>query len=91
MPLELTRRKFTPPQLARQSGLGIDKVLGWIRTGALRAVNLATKAGQRPRWYVDQDDWEQFLQSRSNQVGASPAPARRRPQNANSDYTRFEY
>jgi hypothetical protein len=88
--LELKRRQLTPPMLAHLSGVGIDKILGWIRCGALKASNLATKPGCRPRWFVDIADWEQFLQSRSNQINASsPAPKQHRRQG--SDYTHFQY
>jgi len=42
----------TPPQLARRYGISPDKVLAWIRSGELRAVNVATRPFGRPRYVI---------------------------------------
>jgi excisionase family DNA binding protein len=39
----------TPPEIARRLGVGPEKVLAWIRSGELAAVNLATTRHGRPR------------------------------------------
>ena len=53
-----------------------SKVLGFIKTGELKAVNVATKAGGLPRWRISPADLEAFAAARS----ASPQqPVSRRP------------
>lgn len=76
---EATERKYkSPPTIASELGVSPDKVLGWIRAGELRAVDLASRRGGRPRYRVAQADLDRFLLSRS----ATPKPktprARRR-------------
>jgi excisionase family DNA binding protein len=63
------RIKLTPPQLARRLGVKPDKILTWIRTGELRAVNLATRRDGRPRWLIDEADIAVFEASRQAQPG----------------------
>lgn len=75
------RRKLTPPQLARQYGVSTDKVLGWIRSGELRAVNVATRPDGRPRWVIDAADLLAFERQRQARP-RSPAAPRRRPKSA---------
>ena len=71
-----TRDYMTPPTVARLLGVAHDKVLQWITSGELRAVNLAARSGGRPRYHVAQADLESFLQTRA--VTPTPKPARRR-------------
>lgn len=59
-----TRKKMTVPQLARQLGVAERKVLGWIRDGELKALNLARTRNGRPRYAVDVDDLAAFERSR---------------------------
>jgi excisionase family DNA binding protein len=65
---------LTPPEVARRLRVNPDKVLRWIRSGELRAVNLAAGPAGRPRWRVDAADLAVFDARRS----ARPAPAARR-------------
>lgn len=58
------RRKLSVPMVARQIGVADQKVLKWIKTGELRAVNLATSPHNRPRYSIDVDDLEAFERSR---------------------------
>jgi excisionase family DNA binding protein len=53
-------KKLTPPQLARRFGVGPDKVLAWIRSGELPAINGAAKPNGRPRYLIDKADVEAF-------------------------------
>jgi hypothetical protein len=79
-------RKLTPPEIARRYGIHPDKVLGWIRRGELRAVNVAANPRGRPRWRIDPIDLEAFEQRRS----AQPAPAlQRRRRQAAGDVIEF--
>ena len=64
----------TPPQISNDLSVGHDKVLGWIHSGELQAVNLAARRDGRPRWRISDEDLEDFLARRA----ASPAPKRRR-------------
>ena len=43
---------ITPPTFAKSRGVKSDKVLHWIKTGELAAVNFATSPGGRPRWKI---------------------------------------
>ena len=71
------RSKITPPQLARQWGIAHDKVMAYIRSGELRAINAATPGrNQRPRFLIDLADLADF--ERRREVCPTPAPARRR-------------
>ena len=42
------RTKSTPPQLAAEWGIDTHKIIGWIRSGELRAINVATTRTGRP-------------------------------------------
>jgi excisionase family DNA binding protein len=51
-------------------------VLGWIRRGELRAVNVGRKPGSRkPRWRISQEALDAFEASRTP---AAPAPRKAR-------------
>lgn len=57
-----------------------EKVLAWIHSGQLRALNLATDPNSpRPRWRILVADLEAFEQSRSthHQGSANAKPTRR--------------
>jgi len=60
---------MTPTQAA-------DKVLTWIKSGELRAVNIATNPRGRPRYLIDLKDVEAFEARRS--VHKTPSTGRRR-------------
>jgi excisionase family DNA binding protein len=79
-------KKLTPPQLARRLGVGTDKVLNWIRTGELRAINGATKPNGRPRYLVDIEDLEAF----ENRRAVTPRRvAATRTETSSSDVTKY--
>jgi excisionase family DNA binding protein len=67
---------FSPPQLARQLGVDPSKVVSWIHSGELEAVNVAKSLGGRPRYRIGPVALERFLQRRS--TARSPKPVRRR-------------
>jgi hypothetical protein len=72
------RLKLSPPTLARRWGVSPDKVIGWIRTGQLRAINAAASPTGRPRWLIDEADVKLFEQQRTAQPRHAPAPRRRK-------------
>ena len=43
------REYLTPPRAGKDLGVGHGKILGFIRTGELRAIDLSTTRGKRPR------------------------------------------
>ena len=79
-------RKLTPPQLARRLGVGPDKVLNWIRTGELRAINAATKPNGRPRYLIDIEDLRAF----ENRRAVTPrCVAAKRTKTSSSDVAKY--
>jgi len=72
-------RRLTPPQIAERYGVSPDKVLGWIRTGELRALNVATRLGGRPRYSVDEEDLVAFEKRRQVQPQGRQHTRRQRP------------
>ncbi len=66
----------TPPEIAKELRIRPDKVLTWIRSGELVAVNLAENIGGRPRWRVSEGDLDDFLRRR--QSTPPPKVSRRR-------------
>lgn len=58
-------RLLTPPEVARQWRIKHDKVLTWIRSGELRAINVATKPSGRPSYRIDPDDLKAFADRRA--------------------------
>lgn len=79
-----TRQTFTPPQLAERWGVGHEKILGWIHSGELQALNLATRPTGQPRWAIPLASVERFEASRS--TSPPPKPAKRRAVVATKDY-----
>jgi hypothetical protein len=53
---------LTPPQVAEQLGSDPATVISWIRSGQLKASNLAT--GPRPRFVIQPADLDAFLKAR---------------------------
>ena len=80
-------RFLVPREVAERYGVALDKVLGWIRSGELRAVNVATRQGGQPRWRISPSDLALFEASRSSQP-SSPRVARARRKKDNDV---FEY
>lgn len=71
-----TRTKSTPPQVAERFGVSADKVLAWVRSGELRAIDAATRKGERPRYLIDESDLAEFERSRAV---VPPTPVARAP------------
>ena len=70
------RTYLTPPQIAEQLGVAHEKILNFIRTGELRAIDLSSCRGSRPRWHISREDLESFLARRA--ATPSPAPKRKK-------------
>lgn len=63
---------LTPNQIAKSRGIDVNKVLGWIRSGELRAVNYATKRGGLPRWKITPEALDDFERLRSSTPPPKP-------------------
>jgi len=51
---------FTPPEVAARYGVKPSKILGWIRSGELAAMNLATSLSGRPRFRITAEALAEF-------------------------------
>jgi transposase len=80
------RQKTSPPKLAKRWGIDSSKIIGWIRSGELRAVNLATRTTGRPRWAIDEADIELFEARRS---ATPPLKTARRQRRKNTSVIEF--
>ncbi len=78
-------RAISPAALARRLGVHPGKVRGWIRSGELRAVDLAENASGRPRWKIMPDAADEFLLSRQS---TPPTPRRRKRRQSEQRYYR---
>ena len=77
---ELRKTKLTPPDVAKQWGVSPEKVIGWIRSGELRAFNAATRhSSGRPRYLIDSADLLAFEQRRRMQPTTRTPRRRCRP------------
>lgn len=67
------QRYMSTAMVAEQLGVGHDKVLIWITSGELVAVNVSNAT--RSRWRISIDELDAFCDRRSNRDGSKPAPA----------------
>ena len=73
---------LSPPEFAKRYGVNADKVRAWIKSGELRAVNVATnRSVGRPRWRITPEAAEAFELVRSA-VAVKPQ-RRKRKRNEN--------
>ena len=66
---------LTPPQLANRWRISVAKVLTWIRSGELRAFDMSTKPGGRPRYRIYEEDVQRFERSREARPDVERTPA----------------
>lgn len=67
--------KISVPHLAKEWGVSTSKINAFIKAGELRAINVATRRDQRPRYLIDREDIEAF--ERSRQVQPTDPPVRK--------------
>ena len=75
---EPIRQKLTPPKIAEMWGISPHKVIGWIESGQLPAINAALTLKSQPRYLVNVSDLENFEQSR-RVVPPQPRARRSKP------------
>jgi len=69
--------KLTPPQVARRYGVSPERIISWIRSGELHAIDVSSRPGiGRPRFRVDPADLVAFDARRA--VVTTPKASRRR-------------
>lgn len=72
---------YTVKSLQERYGVSEGTVLGWIKSGQLKAMNMGrTPGGKKPRWRVTQEWLDAFEQART---ATADAPRTRRPKPAN--------
>ena len=72
------RQKMSPPKLAKQWGVSPDKIIAFIKSGELPAIDVSTNRGSpRPRFLIDIADVEAFEMSRAV-IPPAPKTKRRR-------------
>jgi excisionase family DNA binding protein len=71
------RAMLTVPELARQWGVSRNKIVAWITSGQLGAINFALQSGGRPRWKIPAEAVAAFEAGRSA-VPTMPRVQRRR-------------
>lgn len=81
------RAHFVPRELAARWGVSIDKVLAFIRTGELRAFNVASQSSKRPRYRIPVDEvrrFEEQTRAAAPQLNSEPKPKRQKKRAANA-------
>jgi hypothetical protein len=78
---------LSPNQFARRLRVSIHCVLALIRTGELRALNVALKGVKRPRWKITPEALAEFEAARSSK--AEPPPTRKRKPRKDPDFVEY--
>ena len=76
---------FVPRALAKRWSVCVDKVLGFIKTGELRAFNVASAKSRRPRYRISIEEvrrFEEQTRSAASPRSAESKTARRRKPSA---------
>ena len=63
--LPAAERDITPPEFALLKSVSVNTVLGWIKSGELKATNLASRTSRRPRYRISPEARRDFEASRS--------------------------
>lgn len=77
---------LTVKDLCEWYGVGEHTVLGWIRRGELKAIDVSRRPGGKPRWRITQGALEAFEQLRTPSPPPPPTRRRRRPANVTEFY-----
>lgn len=75
---DLPHDYLTPPEAASLLRIDVHRVLTLIRSGELRASNVATRLSGRPRYRIARSDLDAWLARRAAAAVATPV-VRRRP------------
>ena len=83
-----TRRTHTVANLADRYAVTQHTVLGWIKSGELKAINVARRPGGRPSWRITSESLEAFEAARTP-TPEPKAQTRRRRQQRPSDWIEY--
>lgn len=72
-------RYLTPPEIAARLGCKAETVCGWIKSGELKAINLARRGAMKPRFRISPESLAAFELARS--VVPREPVVRRKPMN----------
>lgn len=79
---------LTPAEVAARYCVKDDAVLGWIKSGELRAIDVArSRTRKLPRWRISPTDLELFEEARAAKPHVHPPPKPRK--NIASDVIQF--
>jgi excisionase family DNA binding protein len=70
-------RWLSPPQIAQVVGVTPEKIIAMIRSGELRAIDVATRGSRRPRFRVTPEDLDAWARGREAVPTPSPPAPRR--------------
>jgi transposase len=76
---------FGIKDICERFAVGEHTVLGWIRRGELRAIDVSRKQGGRPKWRVTPQALDVFELART----ATPPPPRTRRKRPQADVIEF--
>lgn len=76
---------ISPTQFAKERRLGVHKVLGFIASGELDAVDCRNAGSCRPLWRIPQTAIEKFESRRSAQPRPKTQRRRKRPNEATGE------
>jgi excisionase family DNA binding protein len=79
---------LTPPQAAKQLGVSPETVIGWIRSGELKAANVG-KGKKRPRYRIEPEALAEFQRKKMPEVTPTQPVKRRRKSLGNLVVRRF--
>lgn len=73
----------TPPKAAKVLRVDPETIRELIRSGELRASNLASRSATRPRWRISREALEEFL------AGREPRPPAKKKRRSNARIIQF--
>ena len=74
---------YSPAEVAQRFGCKVDKVLAWIASRELVAVNAATsRSAKKPRWRISPQALEDFERERTTLPKVKTVTRRRKPTNS---------
>jgi hypothetical protein len=83
----LLKKCFRPHHLAERYGVNLSKILDFIKTGQLVAIDISFKRGERGRYVITPEAVQAFERSRMSVQVPEPKQPRRRPREpADADY-----
>jgi len=83
-PLSLPDRGMSPRQAARLIGVAVSKILTWVRSGEMPAINVASVRCGKPQYRILPHHLAQW--ERGRMAAPPPRPRRRRKRSELVDY-----